>query len=186
MKLRRPPIAALFLLVLLGTSMSGCTPRKGSVTLGGEAIPGSMEQICYVLQAAPPSVPTPMRETPLFAVLWRARMVGDASSHSDRCFMNASVTHVHGHPISPAPKVKAVYALQPDHSLRRLNLTPAETWRLLSVMQEGKGAAFRDDDVFKTKVLPELKTVEWPDEADFRDMPHDSYRDEDVDTVPPR
>jgi len=152
-------ITALSMLVFIGATLGGCSP-KYSGGGGSEAISGSTEQICYEYQLPPPSSTSP--RTPLFVVLWLAKKAGWTSMGP------YGLLKIHGHPISPDLNKKAVYALQPDYSLKELSLTPAEIDQLFSHMQDAQvsrmqGRRLQDDEVFKTKVVSQLKNVESPD-----------------------
>ena len=99
----------------------------------------------------------------MFGILWVAKKCGSTTSSG-----NNFLTEIHGHRVSPDPHKKAIYALQPDYSLKELNLTPAEIDQLFSTEQAGLDAMMdnrtpkrlQDDEVFKTKVFPHLVHVE--------------------------
>ena len=158
MRIHSPHLAVLSTLAVIGVALGGCSPRGGVATVGSEAMSDTGE-IDYVYQLPPPGSTSP--ETPLFLVMWLGKQgtVGGT--------VGGSMMAVHGHPISPAPDKKAVYALQPDYSLKELGLTPAEIDHLLSNMQEAQAAMIhnkhpkrlQDDEVFKTKVFSQLKVV---------------------------
>ena len=132
--------------------------------IGGEAISDSKkDQLCYAYQLPPPSSTSP--RTAVYLILWVAKQVGSSTEDS-----NNLLTEIHGHPISADLDKKAVYALQPDYSLKELRLTPAEVERLISNRQDAQTAMMQnqtpkrlqDDEVFKTKVFSQLAHVESP------------------------
>jgi hypothetical protein len=157
-RIQSPRIAVLLTLVLSGVALAGCSPKGGVATAGSEGMSDNGE-IDYVYQLPPPSSTSP--ETPLFLVLWLGKQGTRGGT------VGGSTMEVHGHPISPELDKKAVYALQPDYSLRELSLTPAEIDDLLSNRQEAVASMkqnrhlrrLQEDDVFKTKVLSQLKNV---------------------------
>ena len=151
------------MLVLISATLGGCSPKGGVATTGSEAISDSTSEICYVYQLPPPG--SKSAETPLFLVLWLGKQGNKGGS------VSGPNIAIHGHPISADLDKKAVYALQPDYSLKELSLTPAEIDQLISNRQEAQASMMQstpvrrlqDDDLFKAKVFPQLKNVEMPD-----------------------
>ena len=131
MRIHSPQVVALATLLIIGAVSDGCT-RYGGGAVGSEAISdNSTKHICYAYQLPPPSSTSP--STPVFLVLWLAKQAGSATTGP-----NNLLTEIHGHPISPDLDRKAVYALQPDYSLRELALTPAEIEHLFSNRREAE------------------------------------------------
>ncbi|MGO8750081.1 MAG: hypothetical protein ACLQNE_29395 [Thermoguttaceae bacterium] len=124
-------IMALSMIVFGGATLGGCSPKGGGITVGSEAIPKSTEQVCYAFQLSPIGNSAP-RTRYLFGVLWLAKQAGSAGG------ANNLLTEIHRHPISPDLSKKAVYALQPDYSLKELSLTPAEIDQLFSNVQKAQ------------------------------------------------
>jgi len=154
---------ALSMLAIVGTTLPGCSPKGGGVTHGSEAISKSNSKFCYAYQLPPPGSPSP--GTPLYVVLWRAKQGGFAGGPHNL------LTQIHGHPVLADLDRKAVYALQPDYSLKELSLTPVEVNQVLSNLREAKVSMMQDtpvtrlqdDEVFRTKVASQLANVETPD-----------------------
>ena len=64
------------------------------------------------------------------------------------------------HTIKVSCTAKAVYALQPDYSLRRLPLSSTETDQIFGSFMVKDGVNF--DDLWLKKILPELSLEEDP------------------------
>jgi hypothetical protein len=155
-------------------------PKYGGGSSSSEAISNSTDHLCYAIQhwnllGGTSDVNDDYR----FVVLWRAKRVGGMTNVE-----NGLVTTINHHPISADVHRRAVYALQPDYSLKELSLTPAEIDQLFSSLREARDSKaeqemmqrmnkrhrkpvkvkrLQDDEVFKTKVLSQLARVETPD-----------------------
>lgn len=88
---------------------------------------------------------------------------------------------VYGHRVHPSLSGKAIYALQPDLSLKKLPLSPEETDRLLMLFDRNAGIGRADGEewkVFKAKILARLTTFTFPTSNDstFRAVSNSNYR----------
>jgi hypothetical protein len=152
---------SLWSTLVIGAVLSGCS-RYGGVTSGVETVSHGTDLICYAYQLPPSTSGTPKR--PVYLIVWLAKLAGSTTVGPGNL-----LTGIHGHPISVNPDKKAVYALQPDYSLKELSLTPAEIDDLLSNREEAQASMMHDKPpklleavgVFKEKVFPQLKYVEW-------------------------
>ena len=143
--------------------LSACTKpeNRWGGSSGVQALPSEFPlQLCYKLQGDIYSRPfDPATARPQFVVLWKARRAGAISSDG-----NNRLSEIHGHRISVLFSDKAVYALQPDYTLKRLPLSVAETDQILqSFMDASKASgAVTFDDLWNKSVLPHLAIVEDP------------------------
>jgi hypothetical protein len=125
---------------------SGSQPLQAEVPL----------QLCYNLQGASYSGTfDPATAEPQFVILWKARRKGESTSDG-----NNRISEIHGHKISVSFADKAVYALQPDYSLKRLPLSASETNQILGLFStEG---AIKFNEVWDRNVKPKLEVIEDP------------------------
>jgi hypothetical protein len=136
---------------------AGCK-RYGGGSLGGASIPQSDLEYCYVLQYGPVSRNAAAAGTPLFAILWKSHLCGEATSNGRNLF-----TEIHGHPIKPSLTQKAVYALQADYSLKLIPLADGEVDNLFALIESrGGAAAMEADSLWQTKIMPNLQTLKAP------------------------
>jgi hypothetical protein len=105
---------------------------------------------------------------PLVVIAWKARLHLEGESvdlnHTDQ---DIPAITIDGHSVVPPRTKKAIYALQPDYSLRQLPLTEEEITRLFSHITRSQERATFDerntlpsDPYWEQKVDPHLKVVE--------------------------
>lgn len=142
------------------TACSRSEKRWGG-TSGARSLPSEVPfQLCYNLQGDLYSGTFDQATArPKFVILWKARRAGASTYNS-----NNRLSEIHGRKIDVSFSDKAVYALQPNHSLKRLRLSAAETDLVLeSIMDSTKsGLAFELGELWSKSVLPNLSTVEDP------------------------
>jgi hypothetical protein len=91
----------------------------------------------------------------LFVIGWTAQGVVGRSSSSEVNF----VTSIHGHAVHPDPGKHAVYALQPDYSLRELPLSEGDVRALFAEM-EVEGFHTSHSELWHKQIAPKLANVE--------------------------
>ncbi len=142
------------------TACSRSEKRWGGA-FGARVLPSEVPfQLCYNLQGDLYSGTFDRaRARPQFVILWKARRAGASTYNS-----NNRLSEIHGRKITVSSNDKAVYALQPNHSLKRLHLSAAETDLVLeSIMDSTKsGLAIELEELWSKSVLPNLSTVEDP------------------------
>ena len=140
--------------ILILCAVAGCGRQYGGGRFGGRAIPGSVLQHCYVLRNGPVPRGPSAAANPLFLILWKATNAGS-------CEFDARnrLVAIHDNRISVSLKMKAVYVLQPDYTLRRIDLTQDEIEHVFNLMEQNQ-KHLSDDDIWRTKVEPMLERVE--------------------------
>ena len=150
----------IFIACIFLSACSKAEKRWGGST-GSQALQSEVPfQLCYKFQGDTyPGTFDPATARPQFVILWKARRGGATSSDG-----NNRLSEIHGHKISVSFSDHAVYALQPDYTLKRLPLSAAETDQILkSFMDSDKtSGSIVFDDLWSKGVLPILSTVEDP------------------------
>ena len=148
------PLATL-LLCILGLPGCGETTR-GEAFLGSQAIPGSNIQNCYVVQYRfPDSAEGSQARQPVYAILWQGTTVGVVKrSHANW------VTAIHGYPLSIDQSHNAVYALQPDYSLRELPLGPSDQQWIFSAIRSETAKQLAKEQFWQDRIAPQLHQIE--------------------------
>ena len=149
--------ARMVLYAALCLLLVGCgDPYAGGVS-GGQAIPESFRQNCYVLGYL--REPEGQRQ-PHIAVFWVAHMAGSDTGFGS--LAGYTLVGIHGHEIHVPSDESAAYALRPDYTLARLPLTEDEVRHLFAVV-ETEGLMLYADPVWQEKVVPHLSVVECPE-----------------------
>lgn len=146
---------ATLLLCILGLPGCGETTR-GEAFLGSQAIPGSNIQNCYVVQYRfPNSAEGSQARQPVYAILWQGSTAGVVKrSHSNW------VTAIHGYPLSIDRSHNAVYALQPDYSLRELPLGPSDQQWIFSAIRSETAKQLANEQFWQDRIAPQLHQIE--------------------------
>ena len=151
-------------LILIGCiSLLACSKaenRWGGVTGGQRLKNEPVVQLCYDLQGGTYSGAfDSAKARPQFVILWKARRVGSSSSDS-----NNRLSEIHGHNISVSFSEEAVYALQPDYTLKRIPLSTTETNQIFDsfMVSYMASAPIILDDLWSRSVTPHLAIVEDP------------------------
>lgn len=116
--------------------------------------------LCYKLQGGTYTGAFDLgKRRPQFVVLWKARRAGATRTDGYNRLLE-----IHDHKISVSFSEKAVYALQPDYTLKRLALSVTETDQILQAFMVASkaSAAISFDDLWSRSVLPSLAVVEDP------------------------
>jgi hypothetical protein len=138
--------------------------REASAVSRVQSIPGSPLMKHYIIQFDRPG----LERRPLFVIVWKASRFGRSSlGHLDRAVATISIN---SHTMTPSRAKKAVYALQPDYSLKELPLTEEEIARLFSHITRSEQRDVSSDQIellptdpfWEQKVDPYLKIVEPP------------------------
>jgi hypothetical protein len=136
--------------------------RESSAVSREQSIPRSDLTKHYVIQFDKPGA----KRQPLLVIVWKAK--GMPSTGFDGLNTDSPVIVVDEHLLKPPRTKKAVYALQPDYSLRQLPLTEKEIERLFSHITRSEERAVSRievetlpaDSYWEEKVDPQLKVVE--------------------------
>ena len=113
-------------------------------------------QLCYNLQGGTYAGAFDVSTAePQFVILWKARRKGVSASDG-----NNRITQIHGHKITASFTEKAVYALQPDYSLKLLPLSKEQTDQILALFTPGGTIKF--GEVWNKNIAPNLITIEDP------------------------
>jgi hypothetical protein len=91
----------------------------------------------------------------LFVIAWTAERGGASASWSEQNLL----TSIHGRPLRPSLGKKALYALQPDHSLSEVAISEADLGALLNEMQK-EGFHTSHSELWQKQVAPKLSKVE--------------------------
>jgi hypothetical protein len=105
-----------------------------------------------------------LKAPPLFVVIWKCS--GGVSSGADG---NKYLSEINHHPVSVPANRRAVYALHPDYTLKRLSMSAADLehlFKLLDARNEELTLPVVKDPVFIEKVAPFLRRVEMWDASD--------------------
>lgn len=128
---------------------------------GSQALPSEKPlRLCFGLQGDTyTGAFNPTTARPQFVILWKAQRKGNSSWGSDN-----KISEIHGNRISVSFSEKAVYALQPDYSIKRLTLTPVEVDQILQSFMTSTGVveSIPFDALWDKKILPYLPVVEDP------------------------
>ena len=93
--------------------------RQTSAVIRCEAVPALRQYRFYVIQF---KKPVSIRK-PLFVIAWKGTILGSSSFDFRQPVARIGI---HGHVLRPSPTNEAVYLLQPDYSLQKLDLTEKE------------------------------------------------------------
>ncbi len=149
--------AIILIASLILTACSRSEKRWGGIS-GVRSLPSEVPfQLCYDLQGDRYSGTFDRAKArPKFVILWKARRKGASTYDS-----NNRLSEIHDRKIVVSFSDKAVYALQPNHSLKRLPLSAAETDLVLESFMDSTqpGPAI---ELWGKSVLPNLSTVEDP------------------------
>jgi hypothetical protein len=147
-------IVALVALVVILFAQGCSEKRLGPTAVGSHVIPGSEMRWHFVFQYKPSTEKGRVSaDSLMYAVFWKGRWsLGVGSDHQH------GVTTINGHTIKPDLERKAVYALQPDYTLRAINLADEEINRLFE-LHEAEDATFAESQVWQQKVAPQLNVV---------------------------
>jgi len=92
------------------------------------------------------------KRRPLFGIVWKGRNGG-----SDTTNTGNQIVEINGHPITVSFRRSAVYALQPDYTLREIPLALVERDHVLGLVESPGGIV--NDGVWKAKITPYLQTL---------------------------
>jgi hypothetical protein len=140
----RPVYIALALVLV-----AGCQ-RYGGSSLASYANPDQQTTTAVVTQRDP-------QGSLLFLVAWTTKNGAGRTSSAQPNL----VTEIHGHPIHPNLERHAVYALQPDNSLKEIPLTPEQATALFQEMQSTDFHTSHSK-LWQSEVAPRLLRVEAP------------------------
>jgi hypothetical protein len=120
-------------------------------------IPGATLQKVYVVRFDT----TGSKRRPIAVIVWKANPRG-ASLSLTRLDDAAPTISINGHVVKPAPTKEAVYALQPDYSLKELPLSREEVTRLFShIVHTDEHRTRHTDDSFPQDSYWEAKVDSW-------------------------
>jgi hypothetical protein len=143
-------VTALFIVVVsVSCDRAPVAPVYGGGSSGSYANADRRTQTCVTTQLDP-------HQKLLFVIAWTAERAG-TSSRSGQNLLNA----LHGHPVSPSTSRRALYALQPDHTLKEIPLNEADLTSLFDEMQKD-GFHTAHSELWQNRVAPNLATVESP------------------------
>ena len=140
--------------------------RYAGGAIGSQTISGTTLQNCYAFQHDRYEGQfTEAKRRPLFAIVWQGRATGEVTSNGENL-----LTSIHGHSVNLSRSKKAVYALQPDYSLRPLPLSEREIDHLFAIAhsKDNPPPMFYKDAVWQSKVEPFLYVVEPPKKSGRR------------------
>ena len=140
-------LGACVLMMSVGCHRS--EPRWGGA-FGNRAIPGDHEVFLnFALQGDLFSGTfDPSKERPLFVILWKGSGADRAEQDGDNRF-----TSINGHRLSVSFTNRAVYALQPDYSLRDLRFSEPDLSRVLNAIAH---RAPIEGDLWTNRLSPKL------------------------------
>ena len=132
----------LFIITILG-----CGKRYEGGSHASASIPGQTILHCYDLQKDQVG-------KPLFVIIWKASMKGT-------CEINGrnQLTSIHNKPIDVSYNKKAIYALQPDYSLKPIKLNESEVDHILDLINNSENP-FSKDNIWKLKIEATLNQIE--------------------------
>jgi hypothetical protein len=141
---------------LLSICVSAChraAPRWAGSS-GGRAIPGDFTNMLhYELQGDLFTEPwDESKARPLFVILWIG--AGGATSSHD---WDNRLTEISGHRLRLSFTNRAVYALQPDYSVRDLSISESDLSSILDAI--AKGTAI-EGDLWTNSLVPRLCVVQ--------------------------
>jgi hypothetical protein len=129
--------------------------RTSPAVIRREAVPALKHYRFYIIQYEKPV----SQRKPLFVIAWKATTPG-SSAFDFRPPVTGIV--IHEHLMRPLPMKKAVYMLQPDYSLQRLDLTEKEVADLFShitdseLRKDERVAAITEKEIFDDKDFDRL------------------------------
>lgn len=143
-------IALLLVVVSVSCDRAPVRTVYGGGSSGSYSNPDRQTTTCVVTQLDP-------QQKLLFVVAWTAERGGGTSSRSEQNLL----TTIHGHPVTPSTSKRALYALQPDHTLREIPLSEPDLKALFDEMQK-EGFHTSHSELWQKQVAPNLTKVESP------------------------
>jgi hypothetical protein len=154
--------------------------QKVSAVMLSQAIPGSKVERLYAVQFDTQPDGSPRSDWhPLFVVVWKAEKLEKIIFDP----ILRSTVGINGHLVQPPSGQSAIYALQPDYSLKQLPFTAEETTRLFShitaiQIQKDKRVASLVELLEEDQDLNEKLSAEFDEERRF---PPNDYWEQKVD-----
>ena len=137
-------------LVILTMSSDGGRgrPRYGGGSLASYGNPDRRTTTCVVTQHD-------ARQNLLLVIAWTAERGGGSTSRSGQNLL----VSIHERPVRPSLKKKALYALQPDYTLREILMTEPDRRALFDELQK-EGFHTSHSALWQKQVAPKLSKVE--------------------------
>lgn len=115
---------------------------------GAISIMDSKLKNCFVLQFSQ------QERAPLYAIFWKAKNHG-VTTHDHKL-----ITSINGNKFSCDKNKKAIYALQPDYSLKSLTIPDDKIDEIFQYIDVGPTKYLENNIIWKNKISPFLEIVE--------------------------